>query len=242
MRSSCNTTGTEEECCLSDKGCGKTQADVCNGKGWMSDPQYQEMISMVRTMVYLGAALIIIGQLPPLLSAYGKLKDIKALESCCGCLGCPSTLIFGAAGGGGIAVYLLYVVYLLPMFNINSWCAAYQLLMDEYASVGPSCNGECLAVMQHEGDVLCGLTNGIGATAFLVLVSALCGMGTMFLVCVGCCNRKKKVQQVQGVMVVQGGQQPVLGQVVVVPTVQLTQVEEGANWVKNKEQADANQL
>ena len=182
---------------------------MCDGKGYLSSVDYQAILSTARSLIYAAAVMIIIGQIPPLFAAYAKLKDNQSMESCFGCLACPSVVIVGFVPPAAICAYLLYIVYLMPLFNMQMWCAVYESLLKEYIGVGPRCNDDCLAVLHHEKDIVCSLTSGVGATALLTTLAMLLGMGTMVLVCVGCCNRKTHQQPtVQGV-IVQNVQQPV---------------------------------
>jgi hypothetical protein len=209
------TRCTDKDCCIEDDGsgyggyggygswgssdgciacCGIDKESACDGTD-TTGSSINQYLKQFQEFVNYGCLACIVGVLPALAGAVGKMKDQQCLGNTCGVLSLFSTTILSLGAAGGIAVYLTIIgAYIhLACTSIKTTYATYE--------TGPSCNEDCLAAQKHLVDEVCDLGKAFGATGLLMFLSAVLGFLTTIMVCVGFCNNKNEPEAVQAVVI-----------------------------------------
>ena len=139
--------------------------------------------------------LIVVGALPAVISAYGKLKSqdgVGALEQGCGTLSIFSTICCGVCGAGALGAMLFIGAALLTM-----GCQALKDQNVQYENeLDQMCTTDCMAVRNIDIEVICNAGKTLGLTSTLLMLCTFFSVVTSILVCIGFCNKKNKVQVV----------------------------------------------
>lgn len=174
--------------------CGIDKTMACVGKD-VSGASINLYLIQFQEYVNYGCLACIVGVLPALLGAIGKMMENNCLGNTCGVASLCSTTLCSLGAAGGIAFYLTVIgAY------IHLACTTVQASFATYEA-GPSCNEECLAAQKHLVDEICDLGKAFGATGVLMALSAILGGVTTVMVCIGFCNNKKEEIVVQAVVV-----------------------------------------
>jgi hypothetical protein len=156
-----------------------------------------------KELINYGSLACIVGVLPALAGSLGKMKDHNCVGNTCGVLSLFSTTILSVGATGFVAVYMTFLgAY------IHLGCSTIQTMYADYEN-DSTCNEECLAAQKHLVDAICNLGKGFGATGMLMFLSAVLGLLTTIMVCVGFCNNKKQEDAIQAVVVVPQSAPPV---------------------------------
>ena len=138
--------------------------------------------------------LIIVGALPAVVSAGGKLKSqdgVGSLEQGCGTLSIFSTICCGVCGAGALAALMFIGAALLAMS-----CQGLKDQNLEYeAELDQMCTTDCMAVRNMDIEIICAAGDTLGLTSTLLMLCTFFSVVTSILVCIGFCNKKNKVQQ-----------------------------------------------
>jgi len=186
-----------EASCYSRKG------DMCEG-GENMDQQVKEYLAIFRQYVTYAGIAAIVGVLPALAAAAGKMNNHNSMGNCCGVLSLPSTFLLSMGATFGIAFYLVLVGGYITLA-----CQQTETSFMEY-EVSPECNAECLAAQKHYVGAICDIGSAAGTTGMLMFLVAVLGFLTTIMVCVGFCSNKKQQTAVQGVVVQQVPMQQIL--------------------------------
>lgn len=178
-----------------EKGCGYTKEQVCDDANQASEQAASDQLwGALQNWALYATLLIIVGALPAVVSAAGKLKSqdgVGALEQGCGTLSIFSTIFCGVCGGGALAAMMLVGAALLS--------AACQGLEDDNvayeAELDKMCTPDCMAVRNIDIETICKAGGTLGLTSTLLLLCCFFSVVTSILVCIGFCNKKNKVQQ-----------------------------------------------
>jgi len=138
--------------------------------------------------------LIIVGALPAVVSAGGKLKSqdgVGSLEQGCGTLSIFSTICCGVCGAGALAALMFIGAALLALS-----CQGLKDQNLEYeAELDQMCTTDCMAVRNMDIEIICAAGDTLGLTSTLLMLCTFFSVVTSILVCIGFCNKKNKVQQ-----------------------------------------------
>ena len=138
--------------------------------------------------------LIIVGALPAVVSAGGKLKSqdgVGSLEQGCGTLSIFSTICCGVCGAGALAAMMFLGAALLALS-----CQGLKDQNLEYeAELDQMCTTECMAKRNMDIEIICAAGDTLGMTSTLLMLCTFLSVVTSILVCIGFCNKKNKVQQ-----------------------------------------------
>ena len=138
--------------------------------------------------------LIIVGALPAVVSAGGKLKSqdgVGSLEQGCGTLSIFSTICCGVCGAGALAAMMFLGAALLALS-----CQELKAQNVEYeAELDQMCTNDCMALRNMDIEIICAAGDTLGLTSTLLMLCTFFSVVTSILVCIGFCNKKNKVQQ-----------------------------------------------
>ena len=138
--------------------------------------------------------LIVVGALPAVVSAGGKLKSqdgVGSLEQGCGTLSIFSTICCGVCGAGALAALMFIGAALLAMSceGLKDQNLQYEAELDQM------CTTDCMAVRNMDIEIICAAGDTLGLTSTLLMLCTFFSVVTSILVCIGFCNKKNKVQQ-----------------------------------------------
>jgi len=178
-----------------EKGCGYMKVQVCDDANQAEmQAVTNEVWGAIQKWALYATLLIIVGALPAVVSAGGKLKSqdgVGSLEQGCGTLSIFSTICCGVCGAGALAAMLFLGAALLALS-----CQELKAQNVEYeAELDQMCTNDCMALRNMDIEIICAAGDTLGMTSTLLMLCTFFSVVTSILVCIGFCNKKNKVQQ-----------------------------------------------